>query len=270
MQNKGCLYQLSFTYFTRSVESDAKAFANGDAQKEAAYLDSIANEPVYNFLFLKEYTYMECKGNEINFGLDLKGGMNLILEVKVSDIVKALSNYSTDPTFVQAMDNAIARENEGANEDFLNIFREEFEKINPNGQLSTIFSTVDLKDRISLDMSNSEVISKLQDETESAIQNAFNVLRTRIDRFGVTQPNIQRLKDKAGRILVELPGVTEPARVRKLLQGTASLEFWETYNNSEILQALIDADAATREVVSVNAEADSTATAQADSFGRVS
>lgn len=277
MQNKGavrtfaillalvCLYQLSFTYFTRSVESDAKAFANGDAQKEAAYLDSIANEPVYNFLFLKEYTYMECKGNEINFGLDLKGGMNLILEVKVSDIVKALSNYSTDPTFVQAMDNAIARENEGANEDFLNIFREEFEKINPNGQLSTIFSTVDLKDRISLDMSNSEVISKLQDETESAIQNAFNVLRTRIDRFGVTQPNIQRLKDKAGRILVELPGVTEPARVRKLLQGTASLEFWETYNNSEILQALIDADAATREVVSVNAEADSTATAQADS-----
>ncbi len=269
MQNKGavrtfaillalvCLYQLSFTYFTRSVESDAKAYAKGDAQKEAAYLDSIANEPVYNFLF-KEYTYMECKGNEINFGLDLKGGMNLILEVKVSDIVKALSNYSTDPTFVQAMDNAIARETEGANEDFLNIFRQEFEKINPNGQLSTIFTTVDLKDRITLDMSNSEVISKLQDETEAAIQNAFNVLRTRIDRFGVTQPNIQRLKDKAGRILVELPGVTEPARVRKLLQGTASLEFWETYNNNEILQAMIDADAATREVVSVAAEADST------------
>ena len=278
MQNKGfvrafaivlalvCLYQLSFTYFTRSVESDAKAFANGDAQKEMAYLDSIANEPVYNFLFLKEYTYMECKGNEINFGLDLKGGMNLILEVKVSDIVKALSNYSTDPTFVQAMDNAIARENEGANEDFLNIFRTEFEKINPNGQLSTIFSTVDLKDRITLDMSNSEVISKLQEETEAAIQNAFNVLRTRIDRFGVAQPNIQRLKDKAGRILVELPGVTEPARVRKLLQGTASLEFWETYNNNEILQAMIDADAATREIVSVAAEVDSTATiAQADS-----
>ncbi|MCQ2203400.1 MAG: protein translocase subunit SecDF [Bacteroidales bacterium] len=270
MQNKGavrlfaillalvCLYQLSFTYFTRRVESDAKAFAKGDAQKEEAYLDSIANEPVYNFMFLKKYTYMECKSNEINFGLDLKGGMNLILEVKVSDIVKALSNYSTDPTFTQAMDNAIVRENEGSNEDFLKIFREEFEKINPDGQLATIFATVDLKDRITRDMSNSKVISVLQDETEAAIQNAFNVLRTRIDRFGVTQPNIQRLQDKAGRILVELPGVTEPARVRKLLQGTASLEFWETYNNSEIMQSLIEVEAATREVVE-NAAAEATA-----------
>ncbi|MCQ2228351.1 MAG: protein translocase subunit SecDF [Bacteroidales bacterium] len=267
MQNKGavrlfaillalvCLYQLSFTYFTRSVESDAKAFANGDAQKEAAYLDSIANEPIYNFLFLKKYTYMECKSNEINFGLDLKGGMNLVLEVKVSDIVKALSNYSVDPTFTQAMDNAIARENEGANEDFLKIFREEFEKVNPNGQLATIFATVDLKDRITRDMSNSDVVSVLKEETESAIQNAFNVLRTRIDRFGVTQPNIQRLQDKAGRILVELPGVTEPARVRKLLQGTASLEFWETYNNNEIMQSLIEVEAATREVVETSAPA---------------
>lgn len=271
MQNKGavrlfaillalvCLYQLSFTYFTRSVESDAKAFANGDAQKEAAYLDSIANEPIYNFLFLKKYTYMECKSNEINFGLDLKGGMNLVLEVKVSDIVKALSNYSVDPVFTQAMDNAIARETEGSNEDFLKVFREEFEKINPNGQLATIFATVDMKDRITRDMSNSEVVSVLQKETEDAINNAFNVLRTRIDRFGVTQPNIQKLQDKAGRILVELPGVTEPARVRKLLQGTASLEFWETYNNNEILQSLLEAEAATREVVNVaaNAEADS-------------
>lgn len=269
MQNKGavrlfaillalvCLYQLSFTYFTRSVESDAKAFANGDAQKEEAYLDSIANEPVYNFLGLKDYTYMECKSNEINFGLDLKGGMNLVLEVKVSDIIKALSNYSTDPTFTQAMENAIARETEGSNEDFLKVFRQEFEKINPNGQLASIFATVDLKDRISLNMSNSEVISVLEKETDGAIQNAFNVLRTRIDRFGVTQPNIQQLQDKAGRILVELPGVTEPARVRKLLQGTASLEFWETYNSNEIYNYIAEADAATREVVNAPAEADS-------------
>lgn len=273
MQNKGavrlfaillalvCLYQLSFTYFTRSVESDAKAFANGDAQKEEAYLDSIANEPVYNFLGLKDYTYMECKSNEINFGLDLKGGMNLVLEVKVSDIIKALSNYSTDPTFTQAMENAIARETEGSNEDFLKVFRQEFEKINPNGQLASIFATVDLKDRISLNMSNSEVISVLEKETDGAIQNAFNVLRTRIDRFGVTQPNIQQLQDKAGRILVELPGVTEPARVRKLLQGTASLEFWETYNSNEIYNYIAEADAATREVVNApaaaKAEADS-------------
>ena len=274
MQNKGavrlfaivlalvCLYQLSFTYFTRSVESDAKAFANGDAQKEQAYLDSIANEPVYNFLFLKKYTYMECKGNEINFGLDLKGGMNLILEVKVSDIVKALSGYSTDPVFTQAVANAVERENNSTS-DFITLFQEEFEKINPNGQLATIFATVDLKDRITRDMSNSQVVSVLRDETEAAIQNAFNVLRTRIDRFGVTQPNIQRLQDKAGRILVELPGVTEPARVRKLLQGTASLEFWETYNNQEVLQSLLEADAATRELVNA---ADTAVVAEQDSL----
>ncbi len=261
MQNKGavqafaiilalvCLYQLSFTYFTKRVESDAKAFAAGDAAKEVAYLDSIANEPVYNFLFLKNYTYMECKGNEINFGLDLKGGMNLVLEVKVSDIIKALSGHSTDPVFNEAVANAIERE-KTSTEDFITLFREEFEKLSPNGQLATVFATVDLKDRVNHNMSNSEVEQVLREETEAAIQNSFNVLRTRIDRFGVTQPNIQRL-EKAGRVLVELPGVTDPQRVRKLLQGTASLEFWETYNNSEILQALLEADAATREEIEV-------------------
>ncbi len=273
MQNKGavqtfaillalvCLYQLSFTFFTKKVESDAKEFAAGDAKKEVAYLDSIANEPVYNFLFLKKYTYMECKGNEINFGLDLKGGMNLILEVKVSDIVKALSGFSTDPVFVQAVDNAIERE-KSSTDDFITLFRSEFEKLSPSGQLSTIFATVDLKDRINRNMSNSEVIDVLRNETEAAIQNSFNVLRTRIDRFGVTQPNIQRL-EKAGRVLVELPGVTDPQRVRKLLQGTASLEFWETYNGSEILPSLYEADAATRqEVETAAAVADSAVAAK--------
>ncbi len=264
MQNKGavqafaillalvCLYQLSFTYFTKRVESEAKTFAAGDANKEVAYLDSIANEPVYNFLFLKKYTYMECKSNEINFGLDLKGGMNLILEVKVSDIIKALSNHNTDPVFTQAIENAIERE-KSSTEDFITLFREEFEKLSPNGQLATIFATVDLKDRINHNMSNSEVVDVLRTETEAAIQNSFNVLRTRIDRFGVTQPNIQRL-EKAGRVLVELPGVTDPQRVRKLLQGTASLEFWETYNNNEILPSLLEADAATREVIETVAD----------------
>ena len=256
MQNKGavrlfaillalaCLYQLSFTYFTKRVEADAKAFAADDVAKEAAYLDSIANEPVYNFLFLKQYTYMECKNNELNFGLDLKGGMNLTLEVKVSDIVKAISGYNTDPVFNEAVANAVERE-KTSTADFITLFKEEFERLSPNGQLATIFATLDMKDRINRNMTNSEVISVLRDETEAAIQNAFNVLRTRIDRFGVTQPNIQRL-EKAGRVLVELPGVTDPQRVRKLLQGTASLEFWETYNNEEILSYILEADRATR------------------------
>lgn len=269
MQNKGfvrtfaillalvCLYQLSFTYFTRKVESDAKAFANGDAAKETAYIDSIANEPVYNFLYLKKYTYMECKGYEINFGLDLKGGMNLILEVKVSDIVKALSAHNTDPVFLQAVENAIEAE-KNSTSDFITLFQDEFERLSPNGQLATIFATIDMKDRVNRNMSNSEVVKVLRDETESAIQNAFNVLRTRIDRFGVAQPNIQRL-EKAGRVMVELPGVTDPARVRKLLQGTASLEFWETYNNQEIQNQLAAVIQATMEQVVDTTKAESAA-----------
>ncbi len=271
MQNKGavrtfaillalvCLYQLSFTFFTKKVESDAKEFAAGDIKKESAYLDSIANEPVYNFVWIKKYTYMECKSKEINFGLDLKGGMNLILEVKVSDVVKALSGHNTDPIFNQAVDNAVEREKTSTS-DFITLFADEFSKLSPNGQLATIFATVDLKDRIDLSMSNSQVVDVIREEADGAIQNAFNVLRTRIDRFGVAQPNIQEL-EKKGRVMIELPGVTDPQRVRKLLQGTASLEFWETYTNNEILSKLAEADAATRVVV----EADTTkAVAQAE------
>lgn len=271
MQNKGmirtfaivlalvCLYHLSFTFFTKKVESDAKAYANGDVEKELAYLDSIANQPVYDFLFMKEYTYMECKSNEINFGLDLKGGMNIILEVKVSDIVKALSGNNTNPTFVEAVETAVEKE-KSSTSDFITLFQESFEAIDPDAQLATIFSTVELRDRIKNDMSNNEVVSVLREETESAISNAFNVLRTRIDRFGVTQPNIQRL-EKAGRVLVELPGVTDPKRVRKLLQGTANLEFWETYNNQEIMQSMIEADVATREIIASEVSKPDTATA---------
>lgn len=253
-----CLYQMSFTFFTRSVESDAKEVAAGNPAVEAAYLDSIANEPVYNFFWLKKYTYMECKSKEINFGLDLKGGMNLILEVKISDVVKALSGHNPDPVFNQAVANAVERE-KSSTDDFITLFANEFEKLSPNGQLATIFATVDLKDRVNHSMSNSEVVSVLREETEAAIQNAFNVLRTRIDRFGVTQPNIQRLA-KAGRVMIELPGVTDPQRVRKLLQGTASLEFWETYTNAEILDRLVEANALSRVLVSAPAD---TAAAQA-------
>jgi SecD/SecF fusion protein len=257
MQNKGAirlfaillavvsLYQLTFTYYTRKVEKDAREFAEMRAKGnqaqlrgyEFSYLDSIANETVYNFLYLRKYTYQECKNREINFGLDLKGGMNLILEVKVADIVKALSNYSQDPNFLEAIKLAETREKESI-KNFVDLFGEAFEEVAPNGSLAAIFNTVELRDKVKYDSSNEDVLKVLSEESLSAIENAFNIIRTRIDRFGVTQPNVQKLQ-KDGQILIELPGITEPERVRKLLQGTASLEFWETYDNEEIYQSLL-------------------------------
>ncbi len=257
MQNKGAirlfaillalvsLYQLSFTYVTKKVEKEAKESPQG----EQAYLDSVKNIPVYNFLFgLREYTYQECKEREINFGLDLKGGMNLILEVKVSDVILALSNYNTDPTFQKALKLAEERE-KTSNKDFVTLFGEAFQELDPNAQLSTIFNTVALKGQVNYNSTNEEVLSVIRKETQSAIDNAFNILRTRIDKFGVTQPNIQRL-EKAGRVLIELPGIKDPQRVRKLLQGTASLEFWETYNNGEVYNYLVQANAKTAQLES--------------------
>ncbi|TRX65790.1 protein translocase subunit SecDF [Carboxylicivirga sp. M1479] len=264
MQNKGAirlfaillvlvsLYQLMFTFQTRRVENVAKEMAGGDAEKEFAYLDSIKNETVYNFLWVaRKYTYQECKEREINFGLDLKGGMNLILEVKVADVVKALSNYNTDETFLKALKAAEEAE-KNSSEDFIKLFGKAFSDIDPNAQLATIFNTVELKDRVSYNSTNEEVLLVIKEESTSAIDNAFNILRSRIDRFGVTQPNIQRL-EKAGRVLVELPGVTDPQRVRKLLQGTASLEFWETYENSELFESLVQADTKVREMEAAKA-----------------
>jgi len=265
MQNKGAirlfaillalvsLYQLSFTYVTKKVEKEAKESPQG----EQAYLDSVKNIPVYNFLFgLRKYTYQECKEREINFGLDLKGGMNLILEVKVSDVIRALSNYNTDPTFQKALKLAEERE-KTSNKDFVTLFGEAFQELDPNAQLSTIFNTVALKGQVSYNSTNEEVLSVIRKETQSAIDNAFNILRTRIDKFGVTQPNIQRL-EKAGRVLIELPGIKDPQRVRKLLQGTASLEFWETYNNNEIYNYIVQANAKTMQLEAAKSEAKTT------------
>lgn len=264
MQNKGAirvfaillalvsLYQLIFTYQTRQVENEAKEIALGDPQAEINYLDSIANEPVYNFLGLRKYTYKECKEKEINFGLDLKGGMNLILEVKVADILKALSNYNTDPTFNEALQIAEQKE-KTTSQDFITLFYSAFKELDSEARLAAIFNTVELKGRIDYNTSNEDVIKVIREEASSAIDNAFNILRTRIDRFGVTQPNIQQL-EKAGRVLVELPGVKDPQRVRKLLQGTASLEFWQTYEISELVQNLINANQKVIEIETAKAE----------------
>ncbi len=269
MQNKGAIklfaialtlvsiYQLSFTYFVKQVKGDAAEYAKGDPIKETAYLDSIAGEGVYNFLWIRNYTFRECQEREINLGLDLKGGMNVILEVSVVDLIKSLSNNSKDTTFIKALNRAKELQKDGS-DDFVTLFGKAFNEVAPKGaRLAAIFNTIDLKDRITYNSTNEEVLQIIRTETQDAIDNSFNIIRTRIDHFGVSQPNVQKL-DVAGRVLVELPGIKDPERVRKLLQGTANLEFWETYDNTEIFESLRAANEKIREITAV----DETITAQ--------
>ena len=267
MQNKGAirtiaiifalifLYQLSFTLVTKRVEKKAEKFAEAEAtklangnesqfnllkdEKETYFLDSVSNTNVYNLLF-KKFTYRDAKEREINLGLDLKGGMNVTLEVSVKDIVKALSGDSQDPTFLQAMELATKRQEESKG-DFVTLFGQAYEEVDPNARLASIF-LYEFKDKgITVNSSNSDVLKVLKSESDGAIDRSYQILGTRIDRFGVAQPNIQKMEN-SGRILVELPGIKDPKRVRKLLQGTAQLEFWETYNLSEVQQFFIEAD----------------------------
>ncbi|MDQ2179269.1 protein translocase subunit SecDF [Marinifilum sp. D714] len=232
------LYQLTFTYVTKKVEKEAREFGAGDIKKEQNYLDSIRGEGVYNFLWLKNYTYKECKELEMNLGLDLKGGMNVTMEVSVVDIIKAMANNTKDETFNAAIAQA-KKMQKNSGKGFVELFGEAFEQIDPNAQLSSpdIFGTLEMKDKIPFGASNAEVLKVIKKETDGAIDNTYNILRSRIDRFGVAQPNIQKA-DVSGRIIIELPGIKDAARVRKLLQGTASLEFWETYSAPEVIQYL--------------------------------
>ena len=247
MQNKGfvkvfavlltlvCMFYLSFSFVTRHYNSKAAEYAGGDPVKESSYLDSLSTQKVW-----LGYTLKECREMEISLGLDLKGGMNVVLELNVADVIHSLSNNNQDENFNKALD--LAYENQATSQkDFIDLFAEEYKKLDNGARLSAIFSTFELKDKITPQSSDAQVIAVLKEELKSAIDNSFNVLRTRIDRFGVVSPNIQRL-ETAGRILVELPGVKEPERVRKLLQGSANLEFWETYNLPEIYQQLVAAD----------------------------
>lgn len=251
MQNKGAIlflaialalvtvYQLSFTVASYSVKQEAKDYADGNLNKELAYLDSISSLPKSEWSFLGN-TFKEVQTKEINLGLDLKGGMDVTLEVSVEEIVRALSNYSNDETFNRAM--AMAREKQKESQrNFIELFGESFEEIDPDASLAGIFGTMELRDKVNFNSSNEEVLDVLREEAEGAIDNAFNILSSRIDRFGVTQPNISRLEAR-GRILVQLPGVKDPQRVRELLQGTAELQFWETYNNSEVIGYLMEAN----------------------------
>ena len=253
MQNKGAitllavalalvsLYQLSFTWKTSRVEKVAQEYAQGDPNKEKAYLDSIANQEIYSLGFVK-YTYKECKELELNLGLDLRGGMNVTMEVDVADVVRSLANNTQDPIFNQAVQEAV-RMRTTSPKDFVTLFGEAFEKLAPNAQLASpdYFGTVELKDKIKIGATNKEVLDVVREEAEGAIDNTFNILRTRIDRFGVAQPNIRKA-DISGRIVIELPGIKDAQRVRKLLQGTAALEFFETFDNGDFYQYLAAAN----------------------------
>jgi len=260
MQNKGlvrtlavclalvCAFYLSFSLVTSYYDKKAKEYAGDDATKEFYYLDSIAPQKVWF-----GYTLKECREKEINLGLDLKGGMNVTMEVSVPDILRALSGYNTTENFNRAMEMAQQKQkNSGA--DFVTLFIESYKEIDPNAQLASVFSTFELKDKVTLTSTNDEVEKVIREEVDGAINNSFNVLRTRIDRFGVVQPNIQRLS-QPGRILIELPGIKEPERVRKLLQGSANLEFWETYEFADILPQLAQINNEYAKINAANEEA---------------
>jgi len=226
-----CLYSISFTFVTRSVEKDAAAYAKGDPIKERAYLDSIADQPVFN-IGIAKYTYQEVKEREIALGLDLKGGMNVTMEISLQELISNLAGNPTDENFINALKNADVRSKESQT-DYVTLFGEEFKKLNPAVSLASFFATKDNVAAINAQSSDAQVLDFLKKESESAIDRSFNILRTRIDKFGVASPNIQK-QQGTNRILIELPGVSDEDRVRKLLQGSAKLEFWETYDNLEI------------------------------------
>ena len=259
MQNRGVLkvlvialilsaaYALSFTFVSMNVEKKADNYAatfDIDRQEDArqTFLDSMKSQTVYNLGFVK-FTYGDVKEKEINLGLDLKGGMNVLLEISPEDIVRALSNYNQDQVFNQAIVDARTQAQRTGSGDFVDNFARAYEQLSGGGRLIDIFNTPDMisSKALSLNATNSEVVTYLKSQVESAIDNSYMILSKRIDRFGITQPNIQRVKN-TGRILVELPGVKEPDRVRKLLQGTASLEFWMTYDNARVAPVLMEID----------------------------
>ena len=252
MQNKGfvklitllltliCLFYMSFSWVASYHEGKAEKIAAVEGEQAGQnYLDSVQNKKVY----MNVWTLKQCREMGLGLGLDLKGGMNVILEVSVSDVVKALSDHKelTNPNFAKAMEAAQKASSKGQG-DFISLFIKEYKQVAPESQLSELFATQQLRDKVTTKSTDAQVEKVLRAEVKAAIDNSYNVLRTRIDRFGVVQPNIQALEGQEGRIMIEMPGVKEPERVRKLLQGSANLEFWETYNAEEIYQTLYDLD----------------------------
>ena len=275
MQNKGivkfialmlmlvCIFYLSFSFVTRHYENKAAAMGEEAGQE---YLDSIMNEKVY----FGAYSYKECREMQIGLGLDLKGGMNVILEVSVPDVIAVLADHKTDAAFTKSMQEA-KKEEETSQKDFVSLFIQSYKKNAPGHRLAEVFATQQMKGKVSTQSSDAEVEAAVRAEVQSAVDNSFLVVRNRIDKFGVVQPNIQKLEGQSGRIMVEMPGIREPERVRKLLQGSANLEFWETYNSQEIVPLLsqinqkyaLGSDAAVADTTATEAAVDSTATAAA-------
>ena len=286
-----CIWQLSFTLVTSIQENKAEKYAQAAVDKftqseefaavpegdrayvldslskklNRTYIDSISNEKVYF-----RYTYKDVKSKEINLGLDLKGGMNVMLQVQLEDIVSALAGENKTPEFHKAYDLALERSRNSAS-DFITLFAEAWKEVSGGQRLAQVFGTIDLASRITPQTSDEDVIAVIRENAESAIANSFNVLRNRIDRFGVTQPSIQKIGN-TGRILVELPGVKEPERVKNLLQGTASLEFWTTFTSEEVMADLSALDAALAQTVEEDVEeteaaADSTSILESELSG---
>ena len=257
MQNKGIviftavlltlasIFYLSFSVATNYYDSQAAKIS--DPIKQQDYKDSVK--------YLGIYSYQKCLETQIGLGLDLKGGMNVILEISVPDVVEALADHKTDVAFVKSMEEA-KKEEETSQSDFISLFINAYHKNAPGHRLAEIFATQQLKGKVSTQSSDSEVESALRSEVQAAIDNSFNVVRNRIDKFGVVQPNIQKLEGQQGRIMVEMPGIREPERIRKLLQGSANLEFWETYNSNEIIPYLTQLD---QRMAGVDTAADTTA-----------
>ena len=271
MQNKGfvkflavaltliCLFYLSFGFVTKYVEDKASKMSEQEAE---LYLDSLNSTPFY----LGNYTLKDCRETGIGLGLDLKGGMNVILEVSVPDVVKALADHKTDEAFLKSVDEA-AKEAKESQSDFITLFVKAYKKNAPGKPLAGIFATQQLKGKVNTNSSDADVEKVLRESVDEAVDNSFLVLRTRIDRFGVVQPNIQKIEGQSGRIMVELPGIKEPERVRKLLQGSANLEFWETYDAPQVAPYLSQLNAALRNGGVVEADtvqADTTAVAEAE------
>ena len=272
MQNKGivkfialililvCVFYLSFSFVTRHYENKAAAMGEEAGQE---YLDSIMNEKVY----LGAYSLKQCREMEIGLGLDLKGGMNVILEVSVPDVVAVLADHKTDAAFTKSMEQA-KKEEETSQADFVSLFIKYYKQNAPGHRLAEVFATQQMKGKVSTQSSDSEVEAAVRAEVQSAVDNSFLVVRNRIDKFGVVQPNIQKLEGQSGRIMVEMPGIKEPERVRKLLQGSANLEFWETYNSQEIVPLLSQLNqryAAGADVEATPADSTKAEVAEADS-----
>ena len=270
MQNKGIvivtavlltlasIFYLSFSAATYYYDSEAAKIKDPVAQQD--YKDSVK--------YLGIYSYQKCLETKIGLGLDLKGGMNVILEISVPDVVETLADHKTDVAFTKAMEQARAEE-EKSQDDFITLFINAYHKNAPGHKLAEIFATQQLQGKVSPQSSDAEVEKAIRAEVSAAIDNSFNVVRTRIDKFGVVQPNIQKLEGQEGRIMVEMPGISEPERMRKLLQGSANLEFWETYNAQEIIPYLVQLDSQLANGGEGETKADTTAAAKADTTAAV-